>query len=146
VERGQHQLAVRAVECSVDRQQSVAEQRRQVAQVTLTPEEVLGMRHQYVVVGRRPEHEHGVVVEHLEREDRAVSLIGLEQQPQRVPVESARARHAEAQLSGRPRHLRGAVGADIAPQHPERVRRHRSWCLGHAPSIPAGPYAPEMST
>ena len=64
----------------VDRQQPVAQQRDQVTQVARAPEEVLGMRHQHVVVCLRAEHEDGVVMKDLQREDRAEALVGVDQQ------------------------------------------------------------------
>ena len=65
---------------AVDGQQPVAQQRDQVAHVARAPEEVLGVRHQHVVVGLGAEHEDGVVMEDLEREDRAEALVGVDQQ------------------------------------------------------------------
>ena len=51
VEGGQHDLPRAAVEVAVDREQPVAEQRDQVAEVAFAPDEVAGVRDEDVVVG-----------------------------------------------------------------------------------------------
>src|SRR5688572_32128865 len=51
VERRQHDLARAAVIVAVDRQQAVAEQRDQVAEAAVAPDEVLGARDEHEVVG-----------------------------------------------------------------------------------------------
>ena len=117
--------AVRAVEVAVDRQQPVAEQRDQVAQVALAPREVRGVRDGHVVVGLGPEHEHDVAVEDAQREDRAVALVGLEQQRQRVARERVVRAQSERRVAGRERHRRAALGAHVAGHPRERVRRDR---------------------
>ena len=49
---------------------------------------------EHEVVRLRPEHEDVAGVEDPQREDRAVALVGLEQQPQRVDDHAVRAAHA----------------------------------------------------
>ena len=73
--RRQHDPPRAAVEVAVDRQQAVAHQPDQVAEVALAPGEVGSVRDEHVVVGLRPEHEHDVRVEQPQREDRAVALV-----------------------------------------------------------------------
>ena len=79
VEGGQHDPARAAMELTVDRQQPVAEQRRQVAHVALAPAEVAGVRDGHVVVGLGADHEHAVAVEDPHREHRPVALVAVEQ-------------------------------------------------------------------
>ncbi len=84
VERRQHHPAVRAVVGAVGRQQPVAEQHDQAAQLAVAPGEVLGAGDEDVVVGLRPEHEDDVVVKDPQREDRPVALVGVDQHAHRV--------------------------------------------------------------
>ena len=138
VECRQHDLARAAVEVPVDRQQPVAQQPDQVAEVRLAPDEVLRVRHRHVVVGRRPQHEHDVAVQHFEREHRPVLLVALQQQRQRIVGEASCARHAEAGVAGWVGHPARAFFAQVVHHHRERVERLRGRRAdeGHSRSLP----------
>ena len=95
---------------------------------------------EHVMVGLRPEHEDDVVVQDLEREDRPVALVALEQHGQRVADEAVRAPQVERQLAGRERHRRAAVGEDVAGQ-----QRRAGWTSafgGRRGASPARIFAP----
>ena len=84
VEGGHHDRPGAVVVVVVDRQQTVAEQRDQVAEAALAPVEVLRVRDGDEVVGLRAEHEDAARVKEAEAEDRPVLLITGEQDRQRV--------------------------------------------------------------
>ena len=109
------------MEVAVDRQQSVAHQPDQIAEVRFAPGEVGGVRDGDVVVGGRPEHEDDVAVEQPQREDRPEALVGVEQQRQRIVGEAPRAREREARLAGRERNARRALLAQVAEHRREGV-------------------------
>ncbi len=109
------------MEVAVDREQSVAHQPDQVAEVRFAPGEVGGVRDGYVVVGGRPEHEDDVRVEQAQREDCSVALVGLEQQRQRVVGEAPGAREREASVAGRERHGCRALVAQVTEHRGEGV-------------------------
>ena len=121
VEGRQHDHARAAVELAVDREQPVAHQADEVAEVGLAPEEVGGVGDGDVVVGGRPEHEHDVAVEQPQREDRAEALVGLEQHRQRFVGEAARAGQREAGFARRERNGRRALVAQVVEQHRQRA-------------------------
>ena len=131
VEGGQHHAAVRPVVRVVGREQAVAHQRDQVAEVAIAPGEVRGAAHEHVMVGLRPEHEDDVVMQDLEREDRPVARVALEHHGQRIADEAVRSAQVERQLTGRERHRRTAVGEDVAGQQDERVGRRLRRPGGH---------------
>ena len=118
---GQHDQARAAVEVAVDREQAVAHQADQIAEVPVAPGEVGGVGDGDVVVGRGPEHEHDVAVEQAQREDRAEALVGLEQHRQRFVGEAPRARQREARFAGREWNRGRALVAQVAQEHRERV-------------------------
>src|ERR1700704_3772649 len=91
MEDRQHDPAREAGEFAVDRQQTVAHQPDQVAEVPVAPREVRRVRDEDVVVCLRPEHEDDVRVEQAQREDRAVARVVLEQHLERFVREAARA-------------------------------------------------------
>ena len=109
------------MEVAVDRQQPVAHQADQVAEVRFAPAEVGRVRHRYVVVGLGPQHEDHVGVEQAQREDRPEALVGLQQQRQRVIGEAPGARQREAGFSGREWDGRRALLAQVAEHRGERV-------------------------
>jgi hypothetical protein len=101
VERRHHDPAGTVVVVAVDRQQAVAEQRDQLAEVALAPVEVLCVRDEHVVVRLGAEHEHEALVEEPHAEHRPVLLVAPEQQRERVVQEAGRATHAEARRARR---------------------------------------------
>ena len=121
VEGREHRAPRAAVKIAVDREQPIAHQADEVAEVALTPEEVGGVRDGDVVVRRRPQHEHHVAVEDPQREDRAEALVGLQKHRQRLRSEAPRAREREARLAGRVRDGRRTLVTQVAEQHSERV-------------------------
>ena len=125
VERGQHDPARAAVELAVDRQQAVAEQRDQVGEAAVAPGEVGRVRDQDAVVGRRPEHEHHARGEHAQAEDRAVALVGVEQQAERVGDDPVRAPHRRHHVAGGVARRRAQLRAQVVRDAHERVGRDR---------------------
>ena len=121
VKAGEHDQARAAVEVAVDREQPVAHQADQVAEVRFAPGEVGGVGDGDVVVGGGPEHEDDVAVEEPQREDRPEALVGLEQHRQRLVREAPGAREREARLAGRKGNGGGALLAQVAEQRGERV-------------------------
>ncbi len=111
------------MEVAVDRQQAVAQQPDQVAEVRLAPDEVRGVRDRHVVVRRRAQHEDDVPMQHPHREHRPVALVALQQQLQRFVRKAPCSRHAEARLPRRVRDLVGAFLAHVVHHHRERVER-----------------------
>jgi len=91
----EHDPSRPAVVLAVDRQQSIAEQRRQLAEIALPPVEVRCMGDEHVVVGGRTEHEHEPLVEDAQAEDRAEALVAVEQDWQRAGNELSGAREVE---------------------------------------------------
>ena len=120
VEGRQHDPARAAVEVAVDRQQPVAHQADQVAEVPFAPEEVGGVRDRDVVVGLRPEHEHDVAVEQPQREDRAVALVARRAASAAVPRRSGAS--AGARSSCRPA---GTARSPRAPRAGRPAAPHR---------------------
>ena len=121
VEGRQHDPARAPVEVAVDRQQAVAHQADQVAEVSVAPEEVGGVRDEHVVVGLRAEHEHDIAVEQPQREHGAVALVAVEQHRQRLVGEAPGAGEREACLARRVRDGGGALGAQVLDEDDERV-------------------------
>jgi hypothetical protein len=78
VKDGQHRLAGPVVVLAVSGQQSVADERNQIPQVPVAPQELVAVRDEDVAVRLRAEHEHLDPVKDPDREDRAVLLIGGE--------------------------------------------------------------------
>ena len=113
------------MELTVDRQQAVSQQRREVAHVPLAPAEVRGVRDGHVVVGLGPDHEHAVAVEDPQREHRPVALVRVHQHRQRALREPARPANAERGVPRREGHRHPALGAEVFAQPANRVERHR---------------------
>jgi len=114
------------MEVAVDREQAVAHQPDQVAEVAVAPEKVRGVRDEQVVVRLGTQHEHDVRVEQAQREDRAEALVVVEQHRQRFVGEAFRAREREAGFPWRERHRR-ALAAQVFEHHLQRVHvEHRA--------------------
>ncbi len=130
VEGGEHDLAGGAVKVAVGREQAVAGEADQVAEVGGAPEEVGGVGDGDVVVGLGPEREHGVGVEEPEREDGPEALVGLEQQRQGVVGEALGAGKRGRGFPGRERHGGGALVEEILDEGDERVVGAQRWGAG----------------
>ena len=73
----------------------------------------------------RPEHEDVAGVEDAQREHRAVALVGLEQQAQRVDDHAVRAADARRVVAGRVAAARPALGLQLERDAPQRVGADR---------------------
>ena len=100
MEGGQDDAPGPAVVGAVDGQQAVAEQRDEVAEGALAPAEPVGLGDEDGVVGLRAEGEDDVGVEDPDREDRAVTLVGVEQDGQGIDQHPARADEREPRRPG----------------------------------------------
>ncbi len=124
VKRGQHDLARAAVIGAVDRQQAVAEQRRELPEIALAPMEVGRVRDEHVVVGGRAEHEHDPLVEDPHAEDGPEAVVAVEQDRKRIGDEPHRARHVETREASRPAAAGAELVAQVGPEPDERVVRN----------------------
>ena len=121
VEGRQHDASRPPVVGAVDRQQAVSEQGDEIAQAAVAPAEVVCVGDRDVVVRLRSQQEDTAGVEDPDREDRAVTRVGVEQDRQRVAGKRPGAREAEARRAGRQRAREPALGDDVARQAAERV-------------------------
>lgn len=96
MERRQHDPPGAAVIIALDCEQAVAQKRDHVAEMALAPVEVVGVGDGDVVVGLGTEHEDLALVERSQAEDRAVLLVAIEQEVQRVDQHLVGAAEAEA--------------------------------------------------
>ena len=125
MEGGEHDLPRLAVEVAVDREHPVAEQRDQVAEAAVAPAEAVGVGDEHEVVRLRAEQEDVARVEHAQREHRAVALVGLEQQRERVGDHAVRAPHARRVVARRVAAARPALGLELEHDAPQRVGADR---------------------
>ena len=125
VEGREHDPARLLVEVAVDREHPVAEQRDQVAEAAVAPAEAVGVGDEHEVVRLRAEHEDVARVEDPQREDRAVALVGLEQQVQRVGDHPVRAADAQRGVAGRVAAARAALRLQLESDAPQRVGADR---------------------
>ncbi len=117
VEGREHDPARAAVEVAVDREQPVAHQADEIAEVAFPPEEVRGVRDSDVVVRLGTEHEDDVAVEEAEREDRPEPLVAVEEHREGFVGEAPRPREREACIARREGDPRGALLAEVVEEH-----------------------------
>ena len=127
MEGGQHDAPRGAVEVAVGREQAIAGEAHQVAEVGGAVLEVGGVGDGDVVVGVGPEREHGVGVEEAQREHRAEALVGLQQQGQGFVGEALGAGQRGSGFAGRKGDGGGALVEQILDEDDERVVGAERW-------------------
>jgi hypothetical protein len=82
------------------------------------------VRDEDAVVRRRPDHEHDAGGQHAQAEHRAVALVRVEQQPERIRDHLVGAPHGREHVAGRERRRRVQLGAEVVRHPVDRVGRH----------------------